>query len=1035
MMEEERPVQDARQSIESGNAPPPDASATAGKSSTGLLVAGILVVVILIIAGLFLPPISLGQRLGLGADNASPSATQAPAETLSLPGLISLDVADPSGVSVMGYAAADFLAGSAGEAYQAAIANLPAALTPTGQVFTIDGSASASGSAALTPQADAAPLETLDAYGWNGSAWVFMPSRLDTANNQLVSLPGPLPSVMALMQVAAPSAPAVGAEADTDQTLVADVLPLVTDLSVGTLVLGDAGTLNGELGTFPAGGYRQWLHVTNYQAVIDQASLSSLLSDEAAQTAQINDLVSRVGSGGYAGIHLDYQGIPAEQKDAYTTFVANLATALQAQNANLILTLNAPTLLANGAWDTGGQDWVALGRLANVVYLQMPLDPGQYADAGPADQILADAVRQIDRNKLTLLASASAVDAVGEAFRELSGDAALVNFGALNFVQGGEEAAPGETIEVALSGSATPLEWDGNSVAYKYSYEENGAAHTVWLGNEAALNHRLRFAQKYHLRGVALRQAGDPEIGADSAAALRSYLGQGEAPAPQGAAIVWTVLNSEEGVLENVNGESLSFQWQAPETPGAYTIKADFAQGSSVASLGSLAVNVPEPVAEEPAVEETPIAAAPETQPEATGGDVTATVNTGSNVRSGPGLGYGVVAGLEPGTRVRLIGRNARTDWVQIELPDDPEKDGWIFAQLLTITGDPATLAVVEVAPPAVAAGGGGGGGAPAPAPAPVIAPAGGGSFELGGQTHSLAHPAQMNYSGMTWVKFQHKWGPGDSPSSVQGQIDSAHANGFKVLLSIPGSSTYPSSIDFNGYVEFLRGVAALGPDAIEIWNEMNIDFEWPAGQIDPGSYVRNMLAPAYNAIKSANSRVMVISGAPAPTGYFGGGCGTNGCDDNAYLAGMAAAGAASYMDCVGVHFNAGATSPTVSSGHPANSSHYSWYFQPTMDLYYNSFGGARPVCFTELGFLSGEDFGGVPTRFSWAGNTTVGQHAQWLAEAVSLAANSGKVRLAIIFNVDFTYYSDDPQAGYAMIRPNGSCPSCDLLANIMGSR
>ena len=44
-------------------------------------------------------------------------------------------------------------------------------------------------------------------------------------------------------------------------------------------------------------------------------------------------------------------------------------------------------------------------------------------------------------------------------------------------------------------------------MAYKYSYEENGAAHTVWLGNEAALNHRLRFAQKYHLRCVALRLA------------------------------------------------------------------------------------------------------------------------------------------------------------------------------------------------------------------------------------------------------------------------------------------------------------------------------------------------------------------------------------------------------------------------------------------------------------------------------------------------------------------------------------------------
>ncbi len=1026
-MQEERPVQDARQSMEAGDAPPPDGPAAAGKSSTGLLIAGILVVVALIVAGLFLPPISLGQRLGLAAADPSPGATQAPTENLSIPGQIVLDVADGSGVSVAGWPAADFLAGNAGAEWQSAVTNLPASLTPQGQVFTISSSgAPAVGTATLTASPEAAPYETLDLYGWNGSAWMFMPSRLDTASSQLVSEAGPLPLALALMQVAAPAAPSVGVEAAADQTVAAELLPLVTDVSAGTLLLGNASALNGELAELPEGGYRQWIHVKNYQAVVDQASLSSLLADEAAQTQQINDLANRVIEGGYAGIHLDYQGVTAEQKEAYTTFVTNLAGALQARDTNLIITLGTPGLLSSGVWDTAGQDWTALGRLANVVYLQLPLDPGQYADAGPADQLLAYAVRQIDRNKLALLASSSAVAAVGDAFRELSGDEALANFGELNFVQGGPEVAPGDAVEVSLSGSASPLEWDGNSVAYKYSYEQNDTTHLVWLGNEAALNHRLRFGQKYHLRGIAIRQAGDPEIGANSVAAVRSYLGQGEAPVPQGAAIVWTVLNQDDGVQENVNGESLTFQWQAPEEPGSYTIKAEFAQGNAVAALGSLVVNVPAPVVEEPVEEEAP--AAPETLPETAAGQLTATVNTPANVRSGPGLGYGVIAGIEPGTQVNLIGRNERTDWLQIELPDDPESDGWVFAQLLTVNGDPATLDVVEVDPPPVAAGGG----APAPAPAPAIAPAGGGSFELGGQTHSLAHPAQMNYSGMTWVKFQHKWGSGDTPEAVRGRIDSAHANGFKVLLSIPGANTYPGSIEFNAYVEFLRGVAALGPDAIEVWNEMNIDFEWPAGQIDPASYVNNMLAPAYNAIKSANSRVMVISGAPAPTGFDNG---TNAWADDRYMAGMAAAGGANYMDCIGVHYNAGATSPTVSSGHPANSSHYSWYFQPTMNMYYNAFGGARPVCFTELGFLSGEDFGGVPARFSWAGNTTVAQHAQWLAEAVSLAANSGKARMLIVFNVDFTYYADDPQAGYAMIRPSGSCPSCDLLANVMGSR
>jgi len=38
---------------------------------------------------------------------------------------------------------------------------------------------------------------------------------------------------------------------------------------------------------------------------------------------------------------------------------------------------------------------------------------------------------------------------------------------------------------------------------------------------------------------------------------------------------------------------------------------------------------------------------------------------------------------------------------------------------------------------------------------------------------------------------------------------------------------------------------------------------------------------------------------------------------------------------------------------------------------------------------------------------------------------------LLIVFNIDFTYYAADPQAGYAMIRPGGGCPACDALAQV----
>jgi hypothetical protein len=177
----------------------------------------------------------------------------------------------------------------------------------------------------------------------------------------------------------------------------------------------------------------------------------------------------------------------------------------------------------------------------------------------------------------------------------------------------------------------------------------------------------------------------------------------------------------------------------------------------------------------------------------------------------------------------------------------------------------------------------------------------------------------------------------------------------------------------------------------------------------------------------------MVISGAPAPTGFFGtAGCGSGGCNDDVFMQQMAQAGAAQYLDCVGLHYNEGIVSPSTNSGDPRGE-YPSYYFSSMLARGYNPFGG-KPVCFSELGYLSGQGFStAIPAAFGWAGNTTVAQHATWLAEAAASAAQSGKVRLMIVWNVDFPFYTaTDPMGGYAMFRPDGTCPACDTLGQVM---
>lgn len=371
-------------------------------------------------------------------------------------------------------------------------------------------------------------------------------------------------------------------------------------------------------------------------------------------------------------------------------------------------------------------------------------------------------------------------------------------------------------------------------------------------------------------------------------------------------------------------------------------------------------------------------------------------------IYDGPGRDYDVSGDVPEGALLHLAGRDADAVWVLAV--DAIGEVGWLPVSALKIKPG---LAVNTLA---VATG-------------PVTSSALG-DFAFGAQTHDLKNPDLMQSMGMAWVKIQYKWRPDSKPTDVVERIAKARDLGFKVLLSTTGEP-YPQRIEYAAFTAFLQAVAAQepAPDAIEIWNEMNIDFEWVVGQIDPALYVNAMLAPGYEAIKSANPNIMVISGAPAPTGFHNG---TNAWADDRYVAAMARAGAAKYLDCIGVHYNAGATSPYATTGHPAGG-YYGWYFEPSLSMYHKAYGGTRPLCITEIGMLSGDGYGKLPENFWWAEQTTIDDQAQWLGEAHAYAQKLGYVDLMIVFSMDIHHWDDyDPQSGYALVRSDGGCPVCD---------
>ncbi len=144
--------------------------------------------------------------------------------------------------------------------------------------------------------------------------------------------------------------------------------------------------------------------------------------------------------------------------------------------------------------------------------------------------------------------------------------------------------------------------------------------------------------------------------------------------------------------------------------------------------------------------------------------------------------------------------------------------------------------------------------------------------------------------------------------------ITHAHNQGLRVIARLgmvpdwaqpDEGETTVTSLDPVRYDDFARFAAAFAGryvdrvEAIIVWNEPNLSFEWGYKMVDPAGYAE-MLRAVYPAIKDAAPGMIVLGGALAPTREPVGS--PHGMNDLDYVRGMLEAGAASYMDALAAH-------------------------------------------------------------------------------------------------------------------------------------
>ncbi|MCP5097223.1 MAG: hypothetical protein GY943_16875 [Chloroflexi bacterium] len=317
------------------------------------------------------------------------------------------------------------------------------------------------------------------------------------------------------------------------------------------------------------------------------------------------------------------------------------------------------------------------------------------------------------------------------------------------------------------------------------------------------------------------------------------------------------------------------------------------------------------------------------------------------------------------------------------------------------------------------------------------------------------------NQLGVDWVKMQIKWwvvhpsADAEQWFFYEGVINEAHANGVNLMVSVVGAPEWTRAAggengppdDYNLYAQFLTEMLQRYPgkiDAIEVWNEQNLDREWTTTNgINPEDYVR-FLQVAHGAIKALDQDIIVISGALSPTGD---GDWVRWAHDFDYMDRALAAGMLDYADCVGAHHNgynippnvlvedtnALAESATAVFRGPFDNqfsngrTNHLWTFKSTIDGYaerVQAYDQNMKLCVTEFGWASTEGYSEFPPGFEFAQDNTLQEQSDFVVQAFQQMYDSGDVWLAFLFNFDFGNKGGGPTddtVPYSIVDTNGA--------------
>jgi spore germination protein YaaH len=568
--------------------------------------------VILVLAIIFLPPISLAERIfSLGYANISSEEggfvnAGDGAQLMVLPE----GIQGKTKIKFSPIPRSSFLEGSAGRDLVKAAQDIPPWLVMESAYYQIQfrGRKPPTEVIIRIPMpANAEPLHTLDLYAWDGAAWRWLPHFIPPAGDFIEAPLDYLPGSVVVMQTK-PLQPSVSVDLPAEAGLPAQAQGTLTEINPQGLYLDAGGMIGGNPdmliqpeqvpGFLVMPTLRNWEDGSPPRSdLVDNMLADAALREEHAQ--RVARLISRQG---YPGVDVDYRGISPDLQGEYTAFITALAAALHAEGRQLSVRVELPMQVAADRWETGGYDWRAIGAVADTVKMAVPIDPNAYVPGGQMDTTLQWAVGEVNRHKLQLLVSTRSIKQTNGELKAVPYVEVLAPFGAVAVEGGSTSVESGQQAAFTLAGpqQSTGIQFDPGSGVYWTAYVGgDGQQHTIWVENGASVARKVGYVSGYNLRGMAVQNLLGEENDGQIWEVMRQLVNLVVPAVEDRVAVVWQVTSASGDVLAQASGDLANprFVWTAPGEGGEYFIWMAISSdgGATAAARGSLPVLVVPP--------------------------------------------------------------------------------------------------------------------------------------------------------------------------------------------------------------------------------------------------------------------------------------------------------------------------------------------------------------------------------------------------------------------------------------------------------